>query len=310
MIVQDASAMETQGGSDQALVDDLVELSSRAGARSATYLCCVNRGVLASACRRVYQQDPTSRAFTTLKSIIDATAFKVGTAAGPRPSCWPMTDDRVACWPLDVSSLFDANGEIPSPAEHILIGATDQRKWETNGACADCDSRNLCPFRENARSLRDADTRQAFVRLVRRGELASGERLNFRSTLSLVAEAIVGDWPDFAGLRDPCEWIHEHVEELSRTPLREEWAIHSSLRLLSRLTPHAMFRERGPNAVEEELERNARDAGRHSTEWLLSHAARVFSSGNSSLRHATLPRVLSPLTRPGTPQRSPRRTCA
>jgi hypothetical protein len=295
VIVQDASAMDTQGDSGQALVDDLVELSPIEPNRSPIYLCCVNRGVLADACRRAYQGGPNSRTFTTLRSVIEATAFRLGTYSGPRPTCWPLADGRVACWPLDVSSLFEVVAGAAPPGDVLFAQATTADKWESPGRCTDCDARALCPFRENAARLRDSAVRGSLVRIVRRGELASGERLNFRAALSLVAESIVGDWPDFAGLRDPCEWVHEQVDWATAQPPNSLDALRAELRLLFRLTPHAIFREFGSLALAAEIQGDASDRNRATTTGLLSEANRVFGSGNSSLRNSTLPQVLSPL---------------
>lgn len=295
IVVQDASAMDTQGDSGQALVDDLAGFSLADSTSPTVYLCCVNRGVLASACRLAYAAGAGSRTFATLKAIIDATAFRLGTASGPRLSCWPLADSRVACWPLDVSSLLDLSGGTGPPGDLLLAEAAAVDKWETAGACSDCDARHLCPFRENARRLREPASRAALVKLVRRGELASGERLNFRSALSLVAEAVVGDWPDFSGLRDPCEWVHELSEEVEKEAPASATAIRASLRLMSRLTPHAIFRDRGSQALLELVQSSAVESGRTTTVSLISEAGRVLTSGNSSLLHSTLPQVLSPL---------------
>ena len=295
VIVQDASSLETDGTAGQALLDDLVDLERGSGRVPATYICCVNRGILADACRRAYGLGPNNPAFRVLKTIVEATAFRIGTAQGSRPPCWPTSNSRLACWPLDVTSLFEEFEGVRAPGETLIAAATDEARWEFAGGCSDCDSRDYCPFRANATSLRDADSRKAFVALVRRGELASSERFNFRSALSLVAESIVGDWPDFSGLRDPCEWVHELVEQVTRDPPSRIDAIRSSLRLMERLTPHAVFPERGPTALEEEVHRSAVESRCLVTGWSLTASPNASFSGNTTLRHATLPRVLSPL---------------
>lgn len=292
-VVQDASAMDEPGDSADALVEDMARLVTAPATRRTLYLCCVNRGVLASACRKAYSRGASDPAFIALKLVIDSASFRTGSSSANRPPCWPTSDGRIACWPLDSESLFEGSGNTSSPAEQVFLVATDAARWETKGACEDCDSGELCPFKQNAADLRNPEQRRNLIRLVRRGELASTERLNFRATLSLAADSIVGDWADFDGLANPCEWVHELVSSVHgyrRDPLQ---GTRASLRLFNRLTPQALFRDRGAPKVLKEMHQNAVDGSHRLAATLLAEWTEGTQRDYSNLRRAILPQVLA-----------------
>ena len=120
----------------------------------------------------------------------------------------------------------------------MLIEATDVGKWEAVGHCRDCSSREICPFRKNAEWLRHDVTRKNLVKVLRRGELAGGQRWNFRDAYSLIAELLIGQWNDFGDAPHPCNWVHQCVT--SATVLGPDPA--SIIALTAQLYPHAMFR--------------------------------------------------------------------
>ncbi|MCB2154937.1 hypothetical protein KQI84_08615 [bacterium] len=100
----------------------------------------------------------------------------------------------------------------------ILDQATNVERWEAEAKCADCRSRESCPFRENATLLRDLAHRRNLIAILRRGELACGQRWNFRDAFSLVAELLVGQWSDFEDCPHPCKWVHKHAAAAASTP--------------------------------------------------------------------------------------------
>jgi hypothetical protein len=78
------------------------------------------------------------------------------------------------------------------------------------------------------------------MRILRRGELATGQRWNFRDAFSLAAELLVGEWGDFEGSSHPCEWVHKRAGAL-RAETRSIGAIVASTELMARLYPHSLF---------------------------------------------------------------------
>src|SRR6202022_1607029 len=108
-----------------------------------------------------------------------------------RPSCWPVDApvlskafpeirDLVACWPMDMDSLLQGYEEGTAPAAAILGQAVAPGRWEETG-CSDYDHRDACPFYQNARWLRGEREAKGLLRILRRQELATGQRWNFRS---------------------------------------------------------------------------------------------------------------------------------
>lgn len=124
--------------------------------------------------------------------------------------------------------------------------------WEAPGRCADCNSALVCPFRQNAEWLREPTRRDAISRILRHGELATGQRWNFRDAFSLAAELLVGEWDDLDGNDHPCKWVHGHAAMGGTAPSPE--TIGHAYHLLSRLYPHALFPTNWLRATAERLE--------------------------------------------------------
>lgn len=240
LIVQDATATESAtGNAAKELADDLADLiTSPPGPPLPVFVACANRGLLARAMNEAVRAFGENNDVTRLlANVIQASSLGLETLAGRKP-CWPLeTDDRFACWPLDVESLL-ANGVAPSSLELIVGQAVDAARWEVAGRCQDCTARSLCPFRQNAEWLRANATRGNLLTLLRRGELARGQRWNFRDAFSLVAELLVGQWSDFEPAVHPCDWVHRTHASANATPPDPA----SVLSLAMQLYPNAMFR--------------------------------------------------------------------
>lgn len=240
IVVQDATATETATGNAAAeLADDVADLFTTPPTPPVpVFIACANRGLLARAMNeavRMYQ--PGNAVRNILAAVIQASSLGHETLTR-RKRCWPLeTDDRFACWPLDVESLL-ARDQGPGPLDLILQRAVEATNWEAPGRCQDCTSRTLCPFRQNAEWLREDSQQANLLTLLRRGELARGQRWNFRDAFSLVAELLVGQWSDFEPATHPCQWVHQNhaVTGASATEAR------AILRLSSQLYPNAMFR--------------------------------------------------------------------
>jgi hypothetical protein len=247
VIVQDASASaEATGDAGADLVTDLVALLSNIGDRgmpSPVFVCCANRGLLA----RAMASTEDARVLDLLGRIVRATGLSAESIATPR-DCWPLDttgldlphEGIVAAWPLDVESLTDGQ-DRQSPLEAILEHAADAERWD-EGVCGTCSSRPSCPLNANAAAMRDHDRRGAVLSMLRRAELATGQRWNFRAAFSIAAELIVGERDDYAESEagsHPCTWVHSHVDEAnSSDPSR---SVPATWQLARRLYHQALF---------------------------------------------------------------------
>jgi len=245
IIVQDASAAE--GAYDDAariLAEDMLDLTTHP-APVPVFVCCANRGLLARCLKVASQEDTLAEVASIASKVISATALGQGALSRPRPACWPLgIDPRVACWPLDMESLLleeAAGGLSISPVEQAILCAVDAQKWEQAGRCQDCAHHELCPFAWNANWLRDCQRRQALLSVMRRGELATGQRWTFRDVFSLVAEVVVGQWADFETADHPCEWVHVMAGLLSSDEAGAPERARAAYLLSRRLYPNAMF---------------------------------------------------------------------
>ena len=239
ILVQDATATESvSGNAARELVDDLISLKSLTTHPVPVFVACVNRGLLARALTEASKIASSQNIKDIIEKVVLATSLGQSALVGSL-SCWPLdANPQFACWPLDIESLLATPPEGTAPFDRILTQAAEAEQWEVKGRCEDCTSRHLCPFRQNAEWLRDSVTRKNFVKVLRHGELAKGQRWNFRDALSLTAETIVGQWSDFAGEMTPCDWVHRKRSEVS---ISSEGA-KATVSLVRHLYPHALFR--------------------------------------------------------------------
>ena len=239
IVVQDATATDTAvGNAASELANDLTDLLTAPPTVPAPiFVACANRGLLARALNEAYRELGKNNDVTRLlASLIQASSLASDTLAGFK-SCWPLEGEpRVACWPLDMETLLDDS--TPSPFETILQRASDVAQWEVPGRCEDCSSRDICPFRQNAEWLRDVAVQANLRTLLRRGELARGQRWNFRDAFSLSGEVVVGQWSDFEPIGHPCEWVHQQRAKA----LSASNQVHPVVALASHLYPQALFR--------------------------------------------------------------------
>jgi hypothetical protein len=248
IVVQDATASEDpMGNAARELADDIVDLLTAGTQPIPVFIACANRGLLSRALREAYINWGGDANLTKLiVDLIRATSLGTEALSG-RPTCWPLgTNARVACWPLDLESLLV--GPAGATAfDHIFAKAAADTEWEIPGRCLDCNAREVCPFRQNAEWLRTTELREKLRVIVRRGELATGQRWNFRDLFSLVAELIVGQWTDFEGNDHPCAWVHKNAQLAS---VSAAGAIPVT-GLVDHLYPHVLFRNVHSNPGED-----------------------------------------------------------
>lgn len=241
IVVQDATATETAlGNAAKELATDLADLlTSPATPPLPVFVACANRGLLARTMNEAVRAYGEGNAATLiLTHVIQASSLGRETLTGRKP-CWPLENDsRFGCWPIDTESLTVASPPAAPPLEQIVVDAVSSDKWEVVGRCQDCNARDVCPLRQNTEWLRHDVTRRNLLGMIRRGELARGQRWNFRNAYSLVAELVVGQWSDFPDSSHPCEWIHRKTTAAAGAQPEP----CSVVALTSRLYPHALLR--------------------------------------------------------------------
>ena len=224
LLIQDASAVDGPDQSaEEGLINDLGDLFTSPAGQEPVFICCANRGLIARA-RSAIQSRPklqwlnTPQVTELLTQILTATGLGPSSLAVSRPPCWPLEHDpRFAAWPLDLDTIVASQAGV-SPVEQMLLGGTDNQKWQGEGICGDCTSNELCPFYANAISLQNPVYRQNLLTVLRHGEIATGQRWNFRDAFSLCSELIVGQRDDFStedGAVEPCSWVHQRTDEIT-----------------------------------------------------------------------------------------------
>jgi hypothetical protein len=252
-IIQDASASEEHSSdASETLVSTIEDILG--APNPGVIICCLNRGLLARAVDTASDRGDENALY-----LLDAIASRTGLgldALNPTGrECWPMTglegiEIEIGAWPLDLESLAEPGTEGPSSLEQVICTAVDTEHW-TEG-CYACPAResSCCPFYQNASDLRDADQRQSLLKVLRNGEIATGQRWNFRDSFSLVAGLIVGEQDNFTEDGNnihPCNWVQSRASSLTLPRDGdldiEVWtcAMRSTFELASRLYPHALF---------------------------------------------------------------------
>ncbi len=216
IIIQDATATDdARGNAALQLANDISDLLN--ASPMPLFVACANRGVLARALREASlawgaKNEVTELIITLIRA--SSIGFEASFSKQQRLACWPLTSNKsIACWPLDLESLIkDTPSTKPSPIEQIIVSATREDKWKV---CGDCDSAPICPFRQNATWLQDTSNRKSLLTILRRSELYTGQRWNFRDAFSLVAETVIGQWSDFGSQSHPCDWVHDQAGQIT-----------------------------------------------------------------------------------------------
>ncbi len=245
VVIQDASATDTAfGQAARELVSTIADVLTTSEDPPPVFLVCVNRGIFAHALRNAfYEWGPNSEVAVLLGDLIRASSLGLEALApdASRPSCWPLDSHAtVACWPMDFESLLEPGDNRPSAFEQMLRATLLDDTWLSPLTCTQCASQNYCPFRQNLLWLTDDQYRSSLHDILRRGELSSGQRWNFRDLFSLVAEIMIGDWSDF-GSNHPCEWVHAHADILASAVTNRDLKASGAYQLVRHLYPQALF---------------------------------------------------------------------
>ena len=236
-LVQDATENDParQASAEALLLDDLTDLLDPN--RPGIFLCCVNRGILAS----VAALAAASGGQAETERLVSA--ITVAATSGPKqPPCWPLSEyPHIAIWPMDVESLVaaPAGDSEQSVAHRIFEIALDERKWREP-----CELKSRCPFCQNRKLLSRKGAVHDLTRLLHYYELASGKRWTFRDLFSLVAYLLVGDSAELE-VSDrrvsPCEWAAAQYRLACEGRAGTVERDRAQYLLVSRLYHHRLF---------------------------------------------------------------------
>lgn len=217
------------------LLQDLQAALGEAG--NDLYLCCVNRGILASAARLAIE-DPK---YQSLSPIINMITESV-TNKPDAPASWPLEGhSEIAVWPMDVESLvdFDKSSDSKSVAHDVFEILLDDSRWKKP-----CELGTRCPFCQNRKLLVRKGAQDNLINLLHYYELQSGKRWSFRDLFSLVAYLLVGDYTEleFRGKRvTPCEWSEAQLKLSNNQTINTAEKDRAAYLLASRLYHHRLF---------------------------------------------------------------------
>lgn len=216
-LLQDISVPKSVG-SDPAL--NVLETITLCAESAAHILVCANRGMLLRA-TRVARSSPEFGWLLPILQNIDKQSQETAIARDAR---WNIQHrDRkveIRVWPLDHESILHGNGSnnpwadaSGSLLDQITAKAVAKEKWEA-AACDGCAAQDLCPMLGDARWLRDDNRRQGFLKLLRYGEIWSGQRIVMREALGLLSTVLVGTPSDFVesgAEMHPCDWVAQRI---------------------------------------------------------------------------------------------------
>lgn len=235
-LIQDATeedSAQPEKSAEQLLLDDLLEVIT--GSAGDIYLCCVNRGILASAAKIASENSEYSDLRSFIKAISDAV-----TNGAMMPQCWPLNGyPEIAVWPMDIESLVESNEDGQSVAHEVFCQLLDESKWED-----ECIAGDQCPFCQNQKLLAKPQNLDSLITIMRRYELVSGKRWSFRELFSFIAYLLVGDFSELkvdGKTVSPCEWAEYQIKWLKQSQSGEREAARAPFLLASKLYYHRLF---------------------------------------------------------------------
>lgn len=235
-LIQDATEEDPNHpdkSAEQLLLDDLHEVI--AGSSGDIYLCCVNRGILATAAKIAAEDHD----YSDLRSLIGVISDTVSNSVKGLP-CWPLKGhEQMAVWPMDVESLVECDSHGQSTAHKVFQQLLDKGNWAD-----DCAAGDHCPFCENQRLLAKPKNLDSLITIMRRYELISGKRWSFRELFSFIAYLLVGDFSELkvAGQTvSPCDWAAHQLHWLQQGQSGEKEAARAPFLLASKLYYHRLF---------------------------------------------------------------------
>ena len=233
--IEDASAGQDNNAIYKRFVADIGEyvLSPQPGT---LFLCCVNRGILATVLVKIAKHEIEASAET--RNFIATLSSVVSPDATPK-SLWPFELKRnIYIHPMDEESLLEPIGDRHPVAIDIL----NEICAEDDGRCLSCHKAEKCPIHANIVALQDKKRRESLLKIMRYYEIVASRRFSFRDLFSVFSQLVVGSPYEYVinGKKtNPCKWVEKQIE-LSVSNLRED-RIAGLFALSSMLYPNRLF---------------------------------------------------------------------
>lgn len=215
--IEDASAGKDNDAILERFVNDVEEyvIATR---QNSLFLCCVNRGILATVLARIAKKEIQATQEAT--EFIATLSSRVSPDASPKP-LWPFDKEQtVYIHPMDEESLLE-----PVDNNHpVAIDILEEICNVESEACLSCQNASKCPIHANMMSLRDMHRRDNLLKILRYYEIVAAKRLSFRDLFSIFSQLIIGSPYDYiiSGKKiGPCKWVEKQIE-LSKSNLGTE----------------------------------------------------------------------------------------
>lgn len=279
--VEDASAGDDNESAYKRFIAD-VQKYVIGSETNTLFLCCVNRGILATVLARInkkqLQASEEARQFIArLSSVVSPDSTPV--------ALWPFAEDeKVFIHPMDEESLLEPIGEAQPVAIEILkeLCAADCSN------CGTCENAKLCPLLHNLQALQDQGRQQNLLKILRYYEIVASKRLSFRDLFSIFSILIVGNPYDYvqnSKKTRPCTWIAKQADLTNSNKAADR--LVALFELESALYHNRLFANWSDfKKVDRQLQKNIRDchfpAIADTQELFRSLAARIRRSANLS----------------------------
>ncbi len=209
LIIQDASVVRNPYSPDVDPAEDLLRTLAETWEKGNSLIVCTNRGVLEKAYRDKHtdQNINTKPWFKILREIVLEKNSLHGKLSSQRDFDNKKTvfkNVAITYSHLDNRSLLLGRNTI---FNQLLEKATNQDNWYS---CQSCSSNHLCPFKANRDWLVDSELRKGVIRLLKRGEIFSGQIIVFREALALISFILAGCPRDYNDIH-PCQWVKSRV---------------------------------------------------------------------------------------------------
>lgn len=208
--IEDASAGQSNDSVYQRFVDDVEEFATKQH-KGVLFICCVNRGILATVLARIAKHQ--MKASDVATEFISRMSSVVSPDAAPT-SLWPLAGmSHVYIHPMDEESLLESiDGEPP-----IASAVLDEICAVNVDKCLTCASACMCPLFTNLKSIQDKGKRASLLKILRYYEIVASKRLSFRDLFSIFSILIVGNQYDYVlnGKKTkPCLWVENQIKRL------------------------------------------------------------------------------------------------
>ena len=233
--IEDASAGQDNLSTYKRFIDDIEHFVINPQ-NGTLFLCCVNRGILATVLAKIVKHE--IEASETAWKFIANLSSVVSPDSSPK-SLWPFDKNgNIYIHPMDEESLLEPiDGNKP-----VAFDILSEICSEYDKKCESCTCAQYCPIYANLLAMLEDKHRDSLFKILRYYEIVASKRLSFRDLFSVFSQLIAGSPYDYilGGKKTtPCKWVEKQVER-SGSNLRED-KIDAFYALVSALYYNRLF---------------------------------------------------------------------